>query len=193
MFPYNAGQKGLKGSADEGGVRVPFFIRWDGHFKAGVEIDRIAAHIDILPTLAALAGGKKPTGQVEGRNLLPLIENPRQKWEDRYLFTHKARWKTGAEPNDSQWSNFAVRNQRYRLVGNDLFDMVKDPSQKVSIADQKPEVVEEMRAAYDKFWKEARPLMVNETAPMSPTKPFHVLFNKQSKTTGIPDWQPPKL
>ena len=92
---YNAGMKGLKGSADEGGVRVPFFVRWDGRIEPGRDMDRIAAHIDILPTLAALAGAELPTGQVEGRNLLPLIEDPDAEWSDRYLFTHKGRWKTG--------------------------------------------------------------------------------------------------
>ena len=33
---YNAGMKGLKGSTDEGGVRVPFLVRWDGQWKSGV-------------------------------------------------------------------------------------------------------------------------------------------------------------
>ena len=50
-----------------------------------------------------------------------------------------------------------------------------------------------MRAAYNKFWKEARPLMVNEDVPMSPTRPFHVWFAEQQKAGGIPDWKAPKL
>jgi arylsulfatase len=50
-----------------------------------------------------------------------------------------------------------------------------------------------MRAAYEKFWKETRPLMVNEKAPMSLTRPYHVLHAKQLKEGGIPNWQPPKL
>ena len=58
---------------------------------------------------------------------------------------------------------------------------------------QHPDVVKKMRAAYDQFWKEARPLMVNEDAPMSPTRPFHVWFDEQMKNGGIPDWKPPTL
>ena len=50
-----------------------------------------------------------------------------------------------------------------------------------------------MRAAYDAFWKSARPLMVNEDAPMSPTRPYHVWYDEQMKAGGIPDWTPPKL
>jgi arylsulfatase A-like enzyme len=194
MMAFNSGMKGQKGSSDEGGVRVPFFIRWDGVLKPGRDIDRIAAHIDILPTLADLAGVEKlPTGQVEGRSLLPLLKNPKAQWKDRHFFTQKARWRTGSEPNDHQWKGFAVRNQRYRLVDKALYDMAKDPNQTTDVADKHPEVVKTMRGAYDKFWKEARPLMVNEDVPMSPTRPYHVLHAKQLKEGGIPPWKAPKL
>jgi arylsulfatase A-like enzyme len=191
---YNAGMKGQKGSADEGGVRVPFFVRWDGHIKPGGDVDTIAAHIDLLPTLAALAGATPPAGQVEGRSLLPLIESGDAEWSDRYLFTHKGRWKTGQEPNDHQWKGFAVRNQQYRFVENNaLYDMQEDPGQTTNIMDEHPEIVREMRAVYDTWWKKTRPMMVNEGVPMSPTRPFHVLYEKQMAGPGIPDWVEPEL
>lgn len=191
---YNAGMKGLKGTPDEGGVRVPFFVRWDGHIQPGRDVDRIAAHLDILPTLAALAGAAPPAGQVEGRNLLPLIENPAADWPDRYLFTHVARWPTGSNPDDFQWQNFAVRNQRFRFVNNRaLYDMELDPGQTTNVIDRHPAEVQAMRAAYDAFWQAARPLMVNESAPMSPTRPFHELYKAQVQTTGIPQWKAPAL
>ena len=50
-----------------------------------------------------------------------------------------------------------------------------------------------MRAAYSKFWKETRPLMVNESVPMSPTRPFHVWYEQQMKAGGIPQWKEPEL
>lgn len=194
MRPYNAGMKGLKGSVDEGGVRVPFFVRWDGQIGPGRDIDQLAAHIDILPTLAALAGAKAPEGQVEGRNLLPLLEDKNTAWPDRFIFNHRGRWKTGANPDNFKLQNFSVRNQRFRLVGTHaLYDMEKDPSQTSNVIGDHPKLVAEMRAAYDQFWKEARPLMVNENVPMSPTRPFHELFRKQKESTGIPLWTSPEL
>lgn len=194
LYPYNANMKGQKGSSDEGGCRVPFFVRWDGHVKPRHDVDRIAAHIDVFPTIAALAGASLPEGQVEGRDLLPLLEKPVTEWDDRYLFTHKGRWKTGANPDEFQWKGFAVRNQQYRFVDNNsLYDMQKDPSQTTNIIDDHPEIVKQMRAVYDSWWKETRPLMVNESAKMSPVRPFHVLFEKQMNSGGIPDWQPPEL
>lgn len=212
LFLYNAGMKGLKGSADEGGVRVPFFVRWNGKIEAGKDIDTIAAHLDLLPTLAALAGAEVPEKQVEGRSLLSLIEEADTPWEDRYFFTHKGRWKTGENPDEFQWINFGVRNQRYRLVGSgtnkslnerqrqrgmtnqdQLFDMENDPGQTTNIIEEHPEVAEEMRKAYDQFWREARPLMVNEDAPMSPTRPYWVWYEEQMKADGIPEWEEPEL
>tara|TARA_R110002049_G_scaffold2750_10_gene22474 strand:- start:144439 stop:145929 length:1491 start_codon:yes stop_codon:yes gene_type:complete len=194
MFLYNANMKGQKGSTDEGGVRVPFFVRWDGHIKAGQDVDRITAHIDVFPTIAALADARLPEGQVEGRSLLPLIENPKSDWSDRYLFTHKGRWKTGEDPNKYQWKGFAVRNQQYRFVDNSaLYDMQADPGQTNNIIDDNPEIVKTMRAEYDAWWKATVPLMVNEDAPMSPTQPYTEAYNKQKAEQGIPPWNPPAL
>ena len=191
---YNAGMKGMKGSPDEGGVRVPFFIRWDGHTKPGKTINQIAAHIDIFPTLANLAGADLPKNQVEGRSLLPLIEQQKADWPDRYLVTHVCRWKTGEDPNLSQWKRFAIRNQKYRFVENKaLYDMEADPGQTTNIIEDHPGVVKEMRAYYETWWKQTLPLMVNEDAEMSPTRPFHVQFFEQKEKSGIPDWKQPEL
>jgi L-rhamnose mutarotase len=48
-----------------------------------------------------------------------------------------------------------------------------------------------MRKAYDEWWKVTRPMMVNETAEMSVTKPYHELYHKQLKEKGIPEWEAP--
>jgi arylsulfatase len=194
MEGFNAGMKGAKASADEGGVRVPFFVRWPGKFSSGKAVERISAHIDLLPTLAHIAGiDQLPKGQIEGRSLVPLLKNPKAKWKDRYLFTQGARWKTGAEPTDHMWKRFAVRNERFRLVENSLYDMKADPGQTTDVAGKFPEIVKSMKEAYEKFWKDTRPLMVNENTPMSPTRPYHVLYEKQLNSEGIPTWREPNL
>lgn len=189
---HNAGMKGYKNSPEEGGVRVPFFVRWDGHFPAGPagrEVDRLAGHIDVFPTLAALAGAKLPEGQVEGRSLLPLLEKPEaaKDWADRHIFAHVCRWPIGAEPNDFRDKQYTVRSQKYRLVNGELYDMDADPGQKHNIAAERPEIAAKMKAAFDQYWKEARPLMVNESAPQSKTRPYWLAVEKQGE---IPEWKP---
>lgn len=194
MRPYNAGMKGLKGSVEEGGTRVPFFIRWDGRIAADRDIPTLAAHIDLFPTLAALAAAKVPQDQVEGRSLLPLIANPGAEWRDRFIFTHVGRWPSGADPDKFQWRDFSVRSQRFRLVGTtELYDMEKDPGQTTNVIAAHPETAEAMKSAYDKYWKQARPLMVNEDTKLSPTRPYHQWYEEQMKQGGIPDWKAPGL
>ena len=191
MLPFNAGMRGLKGSTDEGGVRVPFFVRWDGHWPGGRDVDRIAGDIDIFPTIAALAGTELPPKQVEGRSLIPLLDEPAAEWSDRFLFTHVGRWPTGAEPNDYQWKTFSIRNQRFRFVNNtELFHMEADPGQSVNVIHSHPEAVAAMRAEYDAWWKATRPMMINESASMSAIRPFQELYKSQLLEGGIPEWMP---
>ncbi|QDV05054.1 Arylsulfatase [Planctomycetes bacterium Poly30] len=192
----NAGMRGLKGSADEGGVRVPLFVSWEGHFEPGRQVDEVCAHIDLLPTLAQIAGvdameDSYPAAQVEGRSLLPLLSADQTvTWPDRYLFTHQGRWPTGTDPNEHKFKGYAVRSARFRFVNGDaLYDMLADPGQKENVLDQHPEVVADMRAAYDAWWAKTVPMMVNESAPLSKTRPFHLAHEAQLAQGGIPEWR----
>src|SRR6185295_424581 len=116
---WNGGMKGRKGSTDEGGVRAPFLIRWPGHINGGRRVPEIAGAIDLLPTLASLAGiPVKSTLPLDGLNLRQLLlGKPADTWPDRVIYSH---W--GGE--------VSVRNQRYRLDNTGhLYDMVEDPMQ----------------------------------------------------------------
>ena len=67
--------KGRKGSVDEGGIRVPLFVRWPGQIRPGTEVKQIAAHIDLFPTLVELCGVPMPeTLSLDGVSLAPLLE-----------------------------------------------------------------------------------------------------------------------
>ena len=142
MMMFNAGQKGLKGSADEGGVRVPFFIRWKGTLEAGRDISNVAAHIDLYPTLVELAGATIPEKQVEGPQLPP----PPQGFQiiPGLIATSSLKKPAGLpDPNQTttngRTSPSAATNTV--LVDKQLFDMLADPGQKNDIAAKHPEVV----------------------------------------------------
>lgn len=194
MMSYNAGMKGLKGTVEEGGVRVPFFVRWDGVIQEGRTVNTVASYLDILPTLADLAGAELPSTQaLEGRSLKPLILEKDPAWEDRFHFQHVTRWNHGDSPDKWKWKNYSVRNQRFRLVADALYDMENDPGQHNDVASEYPELASEMKKAYENFWDEARPLMINDGVPLAREKPFHVDYNAQKNSTGIPDWLAPAL
>jgi len=202
---YNAGMKGGKNTVNEGGSRVPLFMRLPGRIKTGVDIDTLTRHYDIYPTLAEIAGAKIPsTVELDGHSLIPLINKPKAKTEKRYTFFHKGRWnKKGApgrwgqgdcNPDNAKHKNFAVRNEKWRLVGKDsLYDIQKDPGEATNVIAAHPEVAAEMLKAYDGWWAEVRPLMVNEDASLDTGKPFVEQFNKQKAAGGIPDWVPPAI
>jgi arylsulfatase A-like enzyme len=62
-----------KGSLYEGGVRVPFIVRWPGKVAAGSALDAPTAHVDLFPTLLDLAGAAKPRQALDGESLLPVM------------------------------------------------------------------------------------------------------------------------
>jgi arylsulfatase A len=129
---YNGGMKGRKGSVDEGGVRVPFYIKWPGHINPGLTA-QLAQDIDIMPTLLALCGIKyKEVNPLDGVDLSGIISE-NEKPFDRYIFSRQGN-QVVANCNSS------VRNNRFRLVltGRDtmLFDMADDPGQKTDISDR---------------------------------------------------------
>lgn len=193
---HAAGLRAGKGSPYEGGTRVPAFWRWKGVLPEGKDIDALTAHVDLFPTFAALAGAEIPkqTQKLDGRNLLPLLQNPKVPWPGRYLFVHKGRWKKGDNPDKHKFDSCAVRSERFRLVNNkELYDIDADPGETTNVIDKHPEAVKQMRAAYDAWWAEARPLLVNEDVPLAPARPYFVLYEKQLAAGGIPAWQPPDL
>jgi arylsulfatase len=186
---FNAGMRGAKGSPFLGGTRASSFWRWSGTWEPG-ETKALAAHIDVFPTLAHLAGASLPTAaatQIEGRSLVPLLKNPGAPWPDRHLITHQGRWQKSADPNNSKFTNAAIRNTRWSMVsekgGNQpnwqLYDLAKDYPQKNDVSDEHPEVVKELSAVFDQWWKECLPLMVNEKAMGPKLNPFAVRYWEQ--------------
>ncbi len=169
---YNGGMRGRKGSVDEGGSRVPCFLRWKGHLDENVEVKTIAAHFDLMPTLAALCDVAVPEDHLplSGRSLVPLFGGTvPEDWPDRKLFTNNSR----GEPTLARG---AVRTQRYRLViprngESRLFDMVDDPSQRRNLASTKPEVAEELSLAYEAWFEEA-------SRRSQCRRPIHVHFER---------------
>ncbi|MEN1677985.1 MAG: arylsulfatase [Planctomycetota bacterium] len=190
VVAFNAGMRGYKGSVEEGGVRVPFFWRGPGQ-TIGADVNAVANAVDVMPTLAEVAGASLPAGQVEGRSLAPLIEGSQENWPERYLFNHVGRWPLGAEPNDYKSKGFAIRGPRFRLVGSErLHDVLEDPGQQRNVLGEHPDVVRSMLAAYDRWWRATRPMMVNEKGALAASAPFHDVYREQLGAGGIPVWRP---
>ncbi len=153
---YNGGMKGKKGSTDEGGVRSPLMIRWTGHIRPGLKVTRIAAAIDLLPTLCQLTGvarvGDKP---LDGVSVAPLLLGTAKDWHDRMIF--------------NSWNGkTSVRTQQYRLdAEGKLFDMTVDPGQQHDVAAAQPEAARRLSAAMREWNRELLPGVRDDRRPFT--------------------------
>ena len=184
--------KGKKNSPNEGGTHVPAFWQWKGVLDAGVDVDALTADIDLFPTFTELAGAKLPEKMqtVDGRSMLPILENSSEQWPDRELFVHCGRWDSG-EAEAAKFQKCAVRTQRWRFVNNkELYDISADPGERSDVAASHPEVVDRLRKSYDAWWSSALPLMVNEGLPKVKNHPLHIRYEHQKEEVGIPEWKP---
>ena len=181
---FNAGMRGQKGTPYQGGTRAIAIFRWADTLKPA-DAHQLAAHIDIFPTLAELAGAKIPSGvSLDGRSLVPVLRNTAVAWPDRILFTHVGRWEHG-KAAESKYAKCRVRNSRFSMVSMgpdkrwELYDLKNDPGEKTNVAAQFPEVVKELDGAYDKWWAEVLPCMENEDAVPPKSAPYQDLYRKQ--------------
>ena len=166
---YTAGLRGRKSSTYEGGIRVPFFTQWPARFRQKRKIDRIAAHIDIYPTILEACGLETPDQpRIDGRSLLPLLEGSHSGWEDRTLFFQCHR---GLSPK--RYQNCAAVTQQYKMVGFpntfnnenlktsdnpvlELYDIVNDPGEENNIADSYPDILGSLRTQYDAWYDDMK-------------------------------------
>jgi len=145
---YNAGMRGKKGSEYEGGHRVPCFIHWPGGgLDEGRDVQRLTAHVDLLPTLIDICQLKSPDVKFDGLSIKPLLYE--KSWQERILVTDSQRVE-----NPVKWRKSAVLSDKWRLInGVELYDMEVDPGQRKDVAAGHPRVVEKLRAAYDSWWE----------------------------------------
>jgi arylsulfatase A-like enzyme len=148
---FNAGMRGQKGSEYDGGHRVPLYVRWPkGGIGGGRDVDHIAAHIDVLPTLAELCGATVPAGvELDGKSLAPLLKGDAGDWPERTLLVHSQRIEY-----PQKWRKSAVMTDQWRLInGKELYDIVADPGQQKNVAKDHADIVAELTKQYEAWWQ----------------------------------------
>lgn len=159
---FNAGMRGKKSSVYEGGHRVPFFIHWpQGGLTGGRDIETLAAHIDVLPTLADLCDIPMTEDfKPDGISLKPLLYESAPSWRREH---HIIQFHGGAGARTLPSKPFeytVVLTERWRLVnsnGQSLYDIEADPAQRHNVAEKHPDVVARLRAHYHPFWETVSP------------------------------------
>ncbi|MGD0094404.1 MAG: sulfatase-like hydrolase/transferase, partial [Planctomycetota bacterium] len=148
--PLRAG----KGSAYEGGVRVPLIVKWPGLTQPGSLCDEPVISMDIPATLlegAAVASGPArtpalPEANADGRSLLPLLKDPHAKLEREAIFWHYPHYHGGGATPYS-----AVRCRDWKLIEFcedervELYNLREDEAEKQDLAAKMPEKAAELR------------------------------------------------
>lgn len=135
------GRQGRKGSLYEGGVGVPFIVRWPGKVAAGqVDDASLISAVDLLPTFCQIAGADLPQGYTpDGVSMIPVLEGTPRPSRDKPLF-----WKT---TGGSAWS---VVHGRWKLHANrdlsqiELYNIAQDVAEAANLAGQEPDVAAAM-------------------------------------------------
>src|SRR5690606_12910460 len=141
-FDSNGALRGAKRDLYEGGIRVPFIVRWPDKIAAGRESNHISAFWDVLPTLAELAGADIDDVSTEGISILPtLLGKEKQQVKHDYLY-----W----EFHEDQYSHQAVRKGKWKAVRKDpkgpiaLFNLENDISETKDLSEDNGALVTEM-------------------------------------------------
>lgn len=158
-----------KGCSFEGGQRVPCLMQWKGTIPAGMVCSRLVCGMDILPTLADIAGAPLPEKRIDGVSILPLMKgdpeaNPRKSFYYYYrnnnleavtngdwklVFPHPGRTYEGFLPGKDGIPGGTKENFQF---GGGLFDLRRDPGERYNVTEMYPEIVKEL----EKMGNEAR-------------------------------------
>jgi len=206
---FNAGMRAQKGSPFMGGIsfwRLPGRFQPADVKALAAHIDFAPTILELTGAAASSTMQAQLEGR---SLVPLLTAKPGQEvaWPDRTLFTHVGRW-NGSDPEVGRYVQTSVRTSRWHLVsaGNgantgkgkakaaakgesagsapvrpnwQLFDLGVDYGETTDVAAQHPQVVGELVAKHDAWWKECRPLMVNEGIKGPTENPYKVLYRQQ--------------
>ena len=129
--------RGLKGSVYEGGIRVPYIVRWPGRIKVAATNNHISAFWDFLPTCCELIG-QNPPEDIDGISMLPtLLGRDKQQKKHEYLY-----WELRGQQAVRMGKWKALRLKPGRKI--QLYDLGSDIAESKDLADEHPEIVAEM-------------------------------------------------
>ncbi|MEF8811555.1 MAG: arylsulfatase [Bacteroidales bacterium] len=145
FFNSNGNLRGMKRDLYEGGIKVPFIAKWPQRIKPGRSSDHISAFWDILPTLCEVADVEPPKA-TDGISFFPTLEGKHEEQKQHeYLY-----WEFYARGGKQ-----AVRREKWKAIRLntctdnpkpiELYNLSIDPSEENNVANNHPEIVEEMK------------------------------------------------
>lgn len=157
-LPY----RGFKKTTYEGGVRVACLWRWPERIPAGTTVDGLAHVVDFYPTLVKLAGGslQQPL-PLDGVDLWPMIAHGADSPRNEVILSVPGH-------EDAETGQPAIRQGDFKLVGDELFDLRRDPYEQHDIAAAHPDVVQRLKQRLQELAQQRRTPEVHQKVEPRP-------------------------
>jgi len=156
--------RGGKLSHYEGGVRVPFLMRWPAELEGGQVFREVSSSMDIFPTLIEAAGGKLRTDRVyDGVDLMPFLKGERAGPPHTELVWRR---QPMVSIRKGDWKLWKSLTGEYTL----LFNLKDDLNEASNVAAENPEIVRELEAAIEQWGED----MVDPAWPSRPANTYSV-------------------
>lgn len=147
FFRSSGGFRGVKRDLYEGGIRVPFMVRWPGKVKAGVDNNHIGAFWDIFPTFTQIAKAPSPGG-LDGVSILPTLRSSKQK-QHEYLYWEFHEGGGRQAVRSGNWKAVRLNVFDKNKTTIELYNLAKDPYETENIAAHYPGIIKELTHAMD--------------------------------------------
>ena len=140
-FGSSGGFRGVKRDLYEGGIHIPFIVRWDGKVKPGSVSEHVSAFWDFLPTMADVLG-VSDEHHTDGISFLPELTGEGIQEEHDYLYWEYHRAGGRQAVRKGNWKAVAYGVEGGRNI--ELYDLSSDPSESRDLAEQYPEIIAQM-------------------------------------------------
>ncbi len=149
-FFESAGElRGLKGKLYEGGIRVPMIATWPGKIKAGTTTDLPAVHYDMLATICELLGTHEAAKGTDGISYLPTLLGTGEQRKHEFLYWEFPSYGGQQAVRMGNWKGIrpALGKGQSEI---ELYDLANDVGEKTDVAEQHPEIVEQIAKLMDR-------------------------------------------
>lgn len=149
FFNSNGILRGYKRDLYEGGIRVPFIVRWPQKIQSGIKTAHISAFWDIMPTFCDIAGITTPE-DTDGISFLPTLKQEGKQNKHSYLFWEFYEQGGKQAVRLDQWKGIRlnIKNQPDNPI--ELYNLVEDPEELYDISAEYPEIVKEIKLIMQK-------------------------------------------
>ena len=188
----NGPHRGQKFDVLEGGIRVPFALRWPGVVPAAKNFDPMVHVFDVFATVLAAAGADRPDN-IDGVDLRPYLLGTKEGYPHRqlcWLYNDHKEWRIPGRDTNAARPLRALRENNFKLVMEgdnkpELYNVQSDPGEADNLAERETDRVARMKREFETWRGQMKPQLIDDDHPLygryKTLKAQDTSTNKQTK------------